>query len=180
MDSLLREQLAFVAIRRLMQTILGERQRGFLVADDDVGSNPAQVLSSNGGFYGCFPDPMTWNQLYMRGMDACPYVDAFWRACHDVGLEFSPFGVIGFDERLERYMSSEEVFQQLGARIHFHWGRTELPLVGNPSFSPDRVPKQSSITTGSMLISCVPILGYVTAATLRDFSDLHQGRTIRF
>lgn len=49
-------------------------------------------------FKKCFPDSMTWNEFYVRGMNVCRYVDVFWHACHDVGLEFGPVGVIGFDE----------------------------------------------------------------------------------
>jgi len=180
MDSLLREQMTFVAIRRLMQAVLGNRPRGSQAETNGVGVDAAQILNGSGGFYGCFPDPMAWNDLYMRGMNVCPYVDVFWRACHDVGLEFSPVGVIGFDEKMGRYVSSEEVFQQLGARIHFHWGRTELLLADSSSNTQDRAPNQSEKPMGRIVLSSFPVLNSVIASALSTFSDWQRDRSIRF
>lgn len=85
MDPLMNDKRMFAAIRRLMRAILGHSERGSLASTGNTGMDPVLALSGQGGFYSCFPGPMTWNQSYMRGMEVCPYVDAFWRACSDDG-----------------------------------------------------------------------------------------------
>lgn len=98
MNLLLREQMTFVAIRRLMKAILGDRKRGQPPSAGDTRVDPVRVLSGSGGLDACFPNPVVWQQLYMLGMDVCPYVDAFWQASNDVGLT-NAFGTfVGFDE----------------------------------------------------------------------------------
>ncbi len=58
----------------------------------------------------------------MHGLGTCPYIDAFWGACLDVGFEFSPLlGVAGYDEDLDRPLSTNQTFDELVRRIHFHW-----------------------------------------------------------
>lgn len=57
----------------------------------------------------------------MQGLGSCPYIDVFWKACSDAGVEFSPLGVAGYDEDLDRCLSTRQTFDELARRIHFHW-----------------------------------------------------------
>lgn len=175
MNSRLKEQLTFVAIRRLMRAVLGNRKRGQLAGIDDTRVDPVRVLSGTGGFYTCFPDPMTWQQLYMRGMDVCPYVDAFWRASHDVGVEFSPVGATCFDEERECYLSTDETFQQLGERIHFHWAYSDLPASDKYQHLHDWALKQS-VNPAAFIpaLGGAYMLGSFLLAASRGFMDRRQ------
>lgn len=171
MSSRLKEQLTFVAIRRLMCAVLGNRKRGQLAGIDDTRVDPAQVLSGAGGFYTCFPDPMTWKQSYMRGMDDCPYVNAFWRACHDVGAEFSPVGVIGFDEELECYISTEETFQQLGMRFHFHWTYSNHPVSDKSQPMEGWVHDGRATPQSLSFVGGLPVLGNIILLVARHIQS---------
>ena len=53
----------------------------------------------------------------MRGLSSCDYLDAFWIACSDIGIDFSLVGVVAYDEDLDRYRSTEETFNMLAQRI---------------------------------------------------------------
>lgn len=175
MDSRLKEQLTYVTLRRLMRALLGNRERGCLASINDTRVNFVRVLSGVGGFYTCFPDPATWHQLYMRGMDICPYVDAFWRACHDAGVEFSPVGAICFDERRECYFSTYETFQRLGERIHFHWAYTELPVSDKYQHLHDWALKRTVNPVGFMPpLGGLHAPGSLLLAASKDFMDRRQ------
>lgn len=108
------------SIRGLVQTIVGDSKPGYLLAHSG-GTDAVLGSSQPGGFYSCFPDPVAWNRLYMHGLGSCPYIDVFWKACSDAGVEFSPLGVAGYDEDLDRPLSTNQAFEELVRRIHFHW-----------------------------------------------------------
>lgn len=108
------------SIRRVVRTIVGDSKPGYLIAHSG-GTDAVLASSKPGGFYSCFPDPVAWNQHYMQGLGACPYIDVFWKACSDAGVEFSPLGVAGYDEDLDRCLSTRQTFDELARRIHFHW-----------------------------------------------------------
>lgn len=109
------------SIRGLVRTIVGDSKLGYLIANSG-GTDSVLASSKPGGFYSCFPDPVAWYQHYMQGLGACPYIDAFWKACSDAGVEFSPLlGVAGYDEDLDRPLSTNQAFDELVRRIHFHW-----------------------------------------------------------
>lgn len=108
------------SIRGIVRTIVGDSKPGYLVAHSG-GTDAALDSSKPGGFYSCFPDPVAWNQLYMHGLGSSPYIDVFWKACSDAGVEFSPLGVAGYDEDLDRPLSTNQAFDELVRRIHFHW-----------------------------------------------------------
>lgn len=110
----------FGSIRGLVRTIVGDSKPGYLLANNG-GTDAVLASSKPGGFYSCFPDPVAWNRLYMRGLGSCPYVDVFWKACCDAGVEFSQLGVAGYDEDLDRPLSTSQVFDELVRRFHFHW-----------------------------------------------------------
>jgi hypothetical protein len=108
------------SIRGLVRTIVGDSKPGYMLAHSG-GTDTLFASSKLGGFYSCFPDPVAWNRLYMQGLGACPYIDVFWKACSDAGVEFSPLGVAGYDEDLDRPLSTNQAFDELVRRIHFHW-----------------------------------------------------------
>lgn len=174
MHSRLKEQLTYAAIRRLMRTILGTRKRGLVAGSGDARLDPVQILSGAGGFHACFPDLMTWQQFYMRGMADCPYVDAFWRASHDVGLAFTFAGVFGFDEEQECFLSTEQTFQQLGERIHFHWACSELSASDKYQHLPDRAMEQPFKSSVFPIAGVFPVIGSVLLAASMGFMDREQ------
>lgn len=109
------------SIRGLVRTIVGDSKSGYLIANSG-GTDSVLASSKPGGFYSTFPDTVVWDKHYMQGLGACPYIDVFWRACLDVGLEFSPLlGVAGYDEDIDRPLSTKQAFDELVRRIHFHW-----------------------------------------------------------
>lgn len=107
-------------IQGLVRTIVGDSKPGYLLAHGG-GTDAVLASSKPGGFYSCFPDPVAWNQLYMHDLGSSPYIDVFWKACSDAGVEFSPLGVAGYDEDLDRPLSTNQAFDELVRRIHFHW-----------------------------------------------------------
>lgn len=108
------------SIPGLVRTIVGDSKPGYLLAHSG-GTDAVLASSKPGGFYSCFPDPVAWNQLYMHGLGSSAYIDVFWKACSDAGVEFSPLGVAGYDEDLDRCLSTNQAFDELVRRIHFHW-----------------------------------------------------------
>lgn len=177
MNLLLGEQMTYVAIRRLMKAILGNRKRGQPPSSGDTRVDPVRVLSGPGGLEACFPNPLIWQQLYMRGMDACPYVDTFWRASNDVGLT-NAFGTfVGFDEERGCNLYPEQVFQQLVERIQFHWTYSDLPASDKYQHLRDWALEQSVSP-----IAFVPgvggalMLGSVLMAAYKDLMGMRQSR----
>jgi len=174
MNLLLREQMTFVAIRRLMKAILGNRKRGQAPSSGDTRVDPVRVLSGAGGLDACFPNPLVWQQLYMRGTDACPYVDAFWKASNDVGLA-NAFGTfIGLDEEGGCLLPPEQVFLQLGERIHFHWAYSDLPAADKYQHLRDWALTQPSEFLPFPIIGAVPLLGSLLMAASKDFMGRRQ------
>lgn len=104
----------------IVRTIVGDSKPGHLLAYSG-GTDAVLASSKPGGFYSCFPDLVAWYQLYMKGLGLCPCIDVFWKACSDAGVEFSPLGVAGYDEDLDRPLSTNQAFDELVRRIHFHW-----------------------------------------------------------
>lgn len=174
MYSRMKEQLTYVAIRRLMRTVLGDRKRGQVTDTGVIRPDPVHALSGAGGFYACFPNPMTWQQLYMRGMADCPYVDAFWRASHDVGLAFTFGGVFGFDDEQECFLSTEQAFQQLGERICFHWAYSDLPASDKYQHLHDWALTQPFKSSAFPAFGAFPMLGSLIVAASKDFMDMRQ------
>lgn len=175
MNLLLREQMTYVAIRRLMKAILGNRKRGQPPSSGDTRVDPVRVLSGPGGLEACFPNPVVWQQLYMRGMDVCPYVDAFWQASNDVGLT-NAFGTfVGFDEEGGCLLPPEQVFQQLGERIHFHWAYSDLPAADKYQHLRDWAFEQS-VNPAAVIpgVGGVLMLGSVLMAASKDFMGMRQ------
>lgn len=93
------------SIRGIVRTIVGDSKPGHVLAYSG-GAEAVLASSKPGGFYSCFPDPVAWYQLYMKGLGLCPCIDVFWKACSDAGVEFSPLGVAGYDEDLDRPLST--------------------------------------------------------------------------
>lgn len=108
------------SIPGLVRTIVGDSKPGYLLAQSG-GTDAVLASSKPSGFYSCFPDPVAWSRRYMHGLGSCPYIDVFWKACSDAGVEFSPLGVAGYDEDLDRCLSTSQAFDELVRRIHFHW-----------------------------------------------------------
>ena len=176
MSLMLREQVALVAIRRLMKAVLGSRKRGQLTSSGDTRVDPVRLLSGSGGLEACFPNPLVWQQLYMRGMGACPYVDAFWQASNDVGLT-NAFGTfVGFDEERGCLLPPEQVFRLLGERIHFHWSYSNLPGADKYQHLRDWALTQPSEFLPFPIVGAIPILGSLLMAASKDFMDFQQNR----
>lgn len=109
------------SIQGLVRTIVGDSKPGYLLAHGG-GTDAVLASSKPGGFYSTFPDTVVWDKHYLQGFGTSLHIDVFWKACLDVGFEFSPLlGVAGYDEDLDRPLSTNQAFDELVRRIHFHW-----------------------------------------------------------
>ncbi|EPL60203.1 hypothetical protein B382_22420 [Stutzerimonas stutzeri B1SMN1] len=174
MNLLLREQMTFVAIRRLMKAILGDRKRGLPPTSGDTRVDPVRVLSGPGGLAACFPNPLLWQQLYKRGMGVCPYVDTFWKASSDVSLNNAFCTFVGYDEERDCDLFEEQVFQQLGERIHFHWAYSDLPTADKYQHLRDWALTQPSEFLPFPIVGALPMLGSLLIAASKDFMSMRQ------
>jgi hypothetical protein len=109
------------SITGLVRTIVGTSEPGSLISN--AGGTDAVLASSKpGGFYSTFPDTVVWDKHYLQGFGTSRHIEVFWKACLDVGFEFSQLlGVAGYDEDLDRPLSTNQAFDELVRRIHFHW-----------------------------------------------------------
>ncbi|MCQ4227305.1 hypothetical protein [Stutzerimonas stutzeri] len=102
-----------------------------------------------------FRTPLVWCRHYRVGTGTCAYLDAFWVAYDEVGVESSPIGVVSYNENLDRYFSTEETFNKLVVSI-----RKRLVDSRVLEFAVD----QSAVLF--KLSASIPVLGSVIAAAL--------------
>lgn len=102
-----------------------------------------------------FKDAWVWQAHYMQGLGRCDYLDAFWTACSDVGLDFSPLGLVAYDEDQDRYCSTEEALNWLARRIRANLAQLNVPL-----------PAKGLSTLLCRLDLDIPVVGSILCASI--------------
>lgn len=128
---------------------------------------PVYFLSSNEGepvseptwlaYY--FKDAMAWEGHYKQALGRCDYLDAFWTACSDIVLDFSPVGITAYDEDLDRYYSTEETFNLLAQHIRANLALFSVPL-----------PARGLSTLLCKLEIAIPVLGSILSASIVELA----------
>lgn len=102
-----------------------------------------------------FKDAWAWQAHYMQGLGSCDYLDAFWTACSDVGLDFSPLGLVTYDEDQDRYCSTEDTLNWLARRIRANLAQLNVPL-----------PAKGLSTLLCRLDLDIPVVGSILSASI--------------
>lgn len=106
-----------------------------------------------------FRDASSWELHFMRGLGSCDYLDAFWIACCDIVIDFSPVGVVAYDEDLDRYCSTEETFNMLAQRIRAVLAQSNVS-----------VPAKGLSTLLCQLELETPVMGAILSASIGDLA----------
>ncbi len=102
-----------------------------------------------------FGEVWAWQAHYLQGAGHCGYLDAFWAACRDLGLDASPLGLVAYDEGSDRYCGTEETLNWLAIRIRANLARFNVPL-----------PAKGLSTLLCKLGLEVPVVGVILSASM--------------
>ncbi|HBN9599213.1 TPA: hypothetical protein L3884_001531 [Pseudomonas aeruginosa] len=113
-------------IKKLVRAVVATDMPVFYVRTDQEGVvqyEPTKLFEN----LKCLPQLEPFYLAGVKSPVSARELRAFWTACLDIGLEFSPFGPISMNESQSGYLSVAETLNALVGRIRVLYNRPIYP-----------------------------------------------------